>query len=109
MFWHSSAHILGAAIEEVYGAHLTIGPPLISGFYYDSYMGSNSLTDENMKKIEDKAVELSKKKFPFQRLVLTKEQALDMFSANPFKVYMYVYVCKLINIRFLFLCLFSSR
>lgn len=39
VFWHSSAHILGAAIESLYGAHLTIGPALEQGFYYDAYMG----------------------------------------------------------------------
>lgn len=86
MFWHSSAHVLGAALEEIYGAHLTIGPPLISGFYYDSYMGSNSLGEDSLKKIETKAMEFSKKKHPFQRLVLTKEEALRMFASNPFKV-----------------------
>lgn len=39
-FWHSSAHLLGQALEQIYGAHLTIGPPLQKGFYYDSYIGS---------------------------------------------------------------------
>ena len=37
----------GAAIEAAFGAHLTIGPPLSSGFYYDSYMGSNTIPDED--------------------------------------------------------------
>ena len=39
-FWHSSAHMLGEALEHLYGCRLTIGPPLAGGFYYDSYMGS---------------------------------------------------------------------
>lgn len=86
MFWHSSAHVLGAAIEDIYGAHLTIGPPLISGFYYDSYMGNNSLGDESLKLIESKAADITKKKHPFQRLVLSKAEALQMFASNPFKV-----------------------
>jgi threonyl-tRNA synthetase len=86
VFWHSSAHILGAALEAIYGAYLTIGPPLQAGFYYDSYMGSHSVSEEDMKKIEAKADEICKKKYPFQRLVLSKEQALEMFSSNPFKV-----------------------
>lgn len=42
VFWHSSAHILGEALEHLYGSRLTIGPPLAGGFYYDSYMGSGS-------------------------------------------------------------------
>ena len=86
VFWHSSAHILGAALEGVYGSHLTIGPALQDGFYYDSYMGKHSITEEDLKGIETKALETCKKKFPFQRLVLSKDQALEMFSENPFKV-----------------------
>jgi len=35
-FWHSSAHVLGQALEKKYGAHLTVGPALEEGFYYDS-------------------------------------------------------------------------
>lgn len=40
-FWHSSAHMLGEALEHLYGCKLTIGPPLAGGFYYDSYMGTS--------------------------------------------------------------------
>mmetsp|Transcript_38108 Transcript_38108/g.38795 ORF Transcript_38108/g.38795 Transcript_38108/m.38795 type:complete len:784 (+) Transcript_38108:192-2543(+) len=86
VFWHSSSHVLGAAIEAIYGAHLTIGPPLQSGFYYDAYMGEHAVTEEDLKKIESKAGEICKKKHMFQRLVITKEEALEMFAANPFKV-----------------------
>jgi threonyl-tRNA synthetase len=91
VFWHSSAHVLGAAIEAVFGAHLTIGPPLQvskltleehicitdwhrspfldatqNGFYYDSYMGDNSVPEESLKALEERAADLCKKKFPFQ-------------------------------------------
>jgi len=86
VFWHSSAHVLGAAIEATYGAYLTIGPPLQQGFYYDSYMGQQTIPDEDLKKIEAKAADVCKEKYPFQRLVITKEQALVMFKHNPFKV-----------------------
>jgi threonyl-tRNA synthetase len=41
VFWHSSAHILGSALENLYGAYLCIGPPLENGFYYDAYVGEN--------------------------------------------------------------------
>lgn len=86
VFWHSSAHVLGAAIEGVYGAHLTIGPPLQSGFYYDSYMGDHTIPEEELKQVEAKALDVCKAKHNFQRLVVSKEEALEMFSANPFKV-----------------------
>ena len=39
VFWHSSAHVMGEALERLFGSRLTIGPPLAGGFYYDSYMG----------------------------------------------------------------------
>lgn len=38
-FWHSSAHVLGEALEQMYGVDLTIGPTIDEGFYYDCYMG----------------------------------------------------------------------
>lgn len=75
-------------MEATFGAHLTIGPPLQSGFYYDAYMGDHTISEEDMKKIEEKALDVCKKKYEFQRLVLSKEEALEMFSSNPFKVYL---------------------
>lgn len=86
VFWHSSAHILGASLEKVYGAHLCIGPPLNPGFFYDSYMGQESLTRENYEEINKAANEVIQKKFPFQRVVLSKSEALELFKFNPFKV-----------------------
>mmetsp|Transcript_12186 Transcript_12186/g.11023 ORF Transcript_12186/g.11023 Transcript_12186/m.11023 type:complete len:757 (-) Transcript_12186:24-2294(-) len=86
VFWHSSSHVLGSALESVFGAHLTIGPPLQNGFYYDCYLGSNTIPDEDLKKVEDKVNDICKQKFPFQRLKITKQEALDMFKHNPFKV-----------------------
>ena len=74
VFSHSSAHVLGGALEATFGAHLTIGPPLQQGFYYDSYMGANTIVDSDLKKLEAKALEMAKKKHPFERLVVTKEE-----------------------------------
>lgn len=47
VFWHSSAHMLGEALEHLYGCKLTIGPPLAGGFYYDSYMGTDAFREED--------------------------------------------------------------
>ena len=48
VFWHSSAHMMGEALEHLFGNKLTIGPPLAGGFYYDSYMGTgDSLRDDD--------------------------------------------------------------
>lgn len=38
VFWHSSAHILGEAIERIYGGYLCYGPPIDNGFYYDTFL-----------------------------------------------------------------------
>jgi threonyl-tRNA synthetase len=50
VFWHSSAHMMGEALENLWGCKLTIGPPLAGGFYYDSYMGQkDALREEDCK------------------------------------------------------------
>ena len=49
VFWHSSAHMLGETMEHLYGSRLTIGPPLRSGFYYDSFMGSEAFNEDDCK------------------------------------------------------------
>ncbi len=49
VFWHSSAHMLGEALEHLYGCKLTIGPPLAGGFYYDSYMGKDAFKEDDCK------------------------------------------------------------
>eukprot|EP00923_Selenidium_pygospionis_P033789 GHVN01059217.1.p1 GENE.GHVN01059217.1~~GHVN01059217.1.p1 ORF type:complete len:689 (+),score=56.12 GHVN01059217.1:139-2067(+) len=86
VFWHSSAHILGEALECEYGAHLTTGPALSKGFYYDSYIGENVITHGDYQQIESKVDAILKEDQPFVRAVLTKQQALEMFQDNPFKV-----------------------
>jgi len=85
VFWHSSAHMLGEALEHSFGCRLTIGPPLSGGFYYDSYMGTNALTEDDYKIIESEVQKITKQKQTFERMVITKEEALDLFAGNPFK------------------------
>lgn len=53
VFWHSSAHMMGEALEHLFGCKLTIGPPLAGGFYYDSYMGkADALRDTDCKFVQ---------------------------------------------------------
>ena len=86
-FWHSSAHLLGSAIENLFGAKLCIGPALEEGFYYDSFMGNYAIDPLNdYKKLEEKVKKSAQGNHPFTRLVMTKSEALDLFKANPFKV-----------------------
>ena len=72
-------------MECGYGGHLCIGPPTEEGFYYDAYLGESTLGEKDYKPINDRAEAITKEKQPFERIVLTKAQALDMFSDNPFK------------------------
>lgn len=53
-FWHSSAHVLGEALEACFGVRLTIGPAIEEGFYYDCYMGERTLTDAERPILEKK-------------------------------------------------------
>ena len=86
-FWHSSAHLLGSAIETLFGAKLCIGPALEEGFYYDSFMGNYVIDPLNdYKKLDEQVKKNSQGNHPFTRLVMTKSEALDLFKANPFKV-----------------------
>jgi len=86
VFWHSSAHILGQAMEREFGCHLTIGPPLETGFYYDGYFGDRKIKEDDFKTIEKHAADICKESQPFERCVLSKDEALELFSENPFKV-----------------------
>jgi threonyl-tRNA synthetase len=52
VFWHSSAHLLGQSLENLYGAWLCHGPALESGFFYDSYTGNQKLSQADYEKIE---------------------------------------------------------
>lgn len=85
VFWHSSAHILGESLETLKGAHLTIGPPVEGGFYYDSYMGKETVPESDLAVLEKACQKVVKDKQKFERIVLTKEEALEMFADNVFK------------------------
>ena len=85
VFWHSSAHVLGEALELDFGCHLCIGPPLASGFYYDAYIGKERITPSDFEKIEKCTHSITGENQKFERIVLSKEQALKMFASNPFK------------------------
>ncbi len=88
-FWHSSAHILAQALEELYpGVKLTIGPAIEKGFYYDVDLGDRSLSENDFKKIEDKMLEIARGKHEFSMRSVSKTDALDFYKKqnNPYKV-----------------------
>lgn len=57
-FWHSSAHVLGEALESCFGAKLTIGPALEEGFYYDCFLGERTLTEADKAALEKRIQEV---------------------------------------------------
>jgi len=85
VFWHSAAHLLGAALEQKYGAKLSIGPPVEGGFYYDAYMGEDAVREGDFKELQQMVTKMCNSKYKFERLALTKDELLEMFSYNPFK------------------------
>lgn len=86
VFWHSSAHMLGEALENYYGVKLCTGPAVQDGFYYDAYMGGNVVTEKDYSELEKLVKQYQSEKQPFQRLVCKKEEAMEIFSDNPFKI-----------------------
>lgn len=80
--------MLGQALELEYGVDLTIGPSLEEGFYYDCYMGDKTLTDQDKTRIEKRVESSIKENQKFERIVVTREEALSMFEENKFKVCM---------------------
>ncbi|KAI5119862.1 hypothetical protein M0805_000696 [Coniferiporia weirii] len=85
VFWHSSAHILGEAAERHYGCHLCIGPPTDDGFFYEMATGDRPVLTTDypaLEKVSDKAI---KEKQKFERLVVSKDVLLEMFSYNKYK------------------------
>ena len=80
-FWHSSAHLLAEALQELYpGIKFGIGPAIENGFYYDVDPGEHKLTDDDFKKIEDKMLELARNKEDIVRADISKDDALKMFG-----------------------------
>ncbi len=82
-FWHSSAHILAEAVQELYPqAKFGIGPPIESGFYYDIDFGDEKITQDDLEKIEKKFLEVARNKNTFERKDISKSDALDHYKEN---------------------------
>uniref|UniRef100_A0A452VJS3 threonine--tRNA ligase n=1 Tax=Ursus maritimus TaxID=29073 RepID=A0A452VJS3_URSMA len=90
VYWHSSAHILGEAMELYYGGHLCYGPPIENGFYYDMFIGDRAVSSTELSALENICKTIVKEKQPFERLEVSKEVLLEMFKYNKFK-------CRILN------------
>ncbi len=82
-FWHSSAHILAQALEELYpNIKLTIGPAIASGFYYDVDFNGNTITDKDFPAIEAKMLEIARGKYEFKMRPVSKAEALSYYQGK---------------------------
>ena len=80
-FWHSSAHLMAAAIESLYpGVKFGIGPHIETGFYYDIDFMDYTISSDDFPKIEEKMKELASQKIQFVRREVPKAEALDYFQ-----------------------------
>lgn len=80
-FWHSSAHLMAAAIEELYpGVKFGIGPHIETGFYYDIDFMNYPISADDFPKIEKKMQELASQKMQFVRKDVCKSDAIDYFN-----------------------------
>ena len=92
-FWHSSAHLLAEALQELYpGVKFGIGPAIENGFYYDVDLGDRKISSEDFDKIEKKMMEIVSRKQDIVRSDISKQDALKMFGDKG-----EVYKCELIS------------
>ncbi|MFW5773837.1 MAG: threonine--tRNA ligase [Tangfeifania sp.] len=83
-FWHSSAHLMAEAIEQLYpGTKFGIGPTVDAGFYYDiSLPGEKQLSEKDLEKIEQKMIELAREKNDIVREEISKMDAMQLFDSK---------------------------
>lgn len=82
---HSLAHILAHAVKELYPeAIFGMGPAIENGFYYD--FDNVKISEEDFKKIEEKMRNLISKNLSFEKQVISKEEAKDIFKNEPYKL-----------------------
>ncbi|MEL6863990.1 MAG: threonine--tRNA ligase [Bacteroidota bacterium] len=80
-FWHSSAHLMAEALENLYpGTKFGIGPAIAQGFYYDIDTGDRQITAADLPAIEKKMIELAREKNAFERKEISKGDAIEYFK-----------------------------
>ena len=87
-FWHSSAHVLAQALEELYpNVKLWVGPAIENGFYYDVDLDEGSISEKDFKTIENKMIEIARGKHDFKMRDVSKAEALSYYKdKNNYKV-----------------------
>ena len=84
---HSCAHLLAHAVKHLYPkAKFWVGPVIEEGFYYDIDLGDQVITDDDLEKISKEMKKIVKSNKRITRIELSKQEALDMFHDDPYKV-----------------------
>lgn len=84
---HSCAHLLAQAVKRLYPhAMFWVGPVIEEGFYYDIDLGNDVIKEEDLERIEREMKKISKDGKRIVRHELTKEEALEQFKSDPYKV-----------------------
>ena len=84
---HSCAHLLAQAVKHLYpNAKFWVGPVIEEGFYYDIDLGEDAIKEEDLPRIEKEMKKISKDGKKIIRRELTREEALDMFKDDPYKI-----------------------
>ena len=84
---HSCAHMMAQAVKHLYPhAKFWVGPVISEGFYYDMDLGEDVIRDEDLAKIEKEMKKIAKDGKRIVREEITKEQALEMFSGDEYKL-----------------------
>ncbi|MDU6524118.1 MAG: threonine--tRNA ligase, partial [Enterococcus sp.] len=85
---HSSAHLMAQAIRRLFpNMHFGVGPAIDSGFYYDTDNGEgDQISEEDFPAIEKEMKKIVKENLPIERKVMSRQEALDFFSYDPYKV-----------------------
>ncbi len=83
---HSTAHVMAQAVLDLFpGSTFAIGPPIEDGFYYD-FEVAEPFTPEDLERIEARMAEIIAEDQPFERVSLSRDEALDVFADHKFKV-----------------------
>ena len=84
---HSCAHLLAQAVKHLYpNAKFWVGPVIEEGFYYDIDLGDEVIKEEDLPKIEKEMKKLSKDGKRIVRHEISKDEALEMFHDDPYKI-----------------------
>ncbi len=84
---HSTAHLMAEAVKRLYPhAHFGVGPVIEDGFYYDMDLGDDTLSEHDLVTIEKEMKKIAAQNSDILRSVVSKEEALELFKDDPYKV-----------------------